>query len=230
MPKQDTAPPRASFAMRSCARCLVILCLWRRPCCAAGAERPQEFVHRSARSAAPDRANRLPSISMPTIPTSPPASVLDAAALERLRELDPHGERGLLERVLNAFRSSSARLLPQLHAAQQQRDAAGVRHVAHTLKSSAATIGAIKLSTLCAEIESMIRLGQFDAVQGHADALEGELASALRALARALPQPTATATTQGPAAGAGPEPTSEPAQQRVREPAQEAAQRTGSGR
>src|SRR6185369_1456158 len=80
-------------------------------------------------------------------------SVLDASALERLRELDPKGENQLLSRVIKAFESSAARLLPQLQDAQRAGDHNGVRHVAHTLKSSSASIGAMKLSTLCAEIE-----------------------------------------------------------------------------
>ncbi len=110
--------------------------------------------------------------------------VLDAEALARLRELDPTGANGLLGRVLNAFQSSVTRLLPQMHAAQQRADAAGVRYVVHTLKSSSASIGAIKLSTLCAEIESMIRLGNFEDMQARVDAVEAEAGIVLRALAR----------------------------------------------
>ena len=90
------------------------------------------------------------------------APVLDAAALERLSELDPAGKNRLIERVLQAFETSTLRLVPQLHAAQQAGDLATVRHVAHTLKSSSASIGAIKLSQLCAEIEAMIRLESYD--------------------------------------------------------------------
>ena len=122
---------------------------------------------------------------MPFADPSRPA-VLDAEALARLRELDPTGANRLLERVLAAFESSATRLLPQMQAAQQQGDAAGVRHVAHTLKSSAASIGAIKLSSLCAEIESMIRLGQFEGMQSRVDAVDREAAVVLQALAQML--------------------------------------------
>jgi HPt (histidine-containing phosphotransfer) domain-containing protein len=37
------------------------------------------------------------------------------------------------------------------------QDSAAIMHVAHTLKSSSASIGALKLSHMCAEIEAMIR-------------------------------------------------------------------------
>ncbi|MEP7102520.1 MAG: Hpt domain-containing protein [Burkholderiales bacterium] len=84
--------------------------------------------------------------------------VLDPVALARLGELDPTGETRLLERVLRAFQTSVARLHPQLDAARGSDDRAAIRLVAHTLKSSSASIGAMRLSQLCAEIENAIRL------------------------------------------------------------------------
>jgi HPt (histidine-containing phosphotransfer) domain-containing protein len=88
-------------------------------------------------------------------PASPP--VLDEEALQRLRELDPSGQNHLLERVLRAFEGSLLRLAPQLREARQRDDTQGIRHVVHTLKSSAASVGALRLSRLCAEIESLVR-------------------------------------------------------------------------
>ncbi|MFN3887673.1 MAG: response regulator, partial [Aquabacterium sp.] len=85
------------------------------------------------------------------------ASILDAEALKRLRELDPRGDNRLIERVASAFEASVGRLLPQLDDALRAKDQASILHVAHTLKSSSASIGALKLSQQCAEIEHMIR-------------------------------------------------------------------------
>lgn len=112
------------------------------------------------------------------------AAVLDPEALERLAELDPTGKNRLVERVFQAFESSTQRLMPQLHAALSAGDHAGVRHVAHTLKSSSASIGAIKLSQLCAEIESMIRLESLDALPDRIGRMDGEAAVVLQALRR----------------------------------------------
>jgi HPt (histidine-containing phosphotransfer) domain-containing protein len=111
--------------------------------------------------------------------------VLDAQALQRLRELDPTGENQLMERVLKAFDSSVARLVPQLIESQQGGDLTGVRHVAHTLKSSSASIGAIKLSQLCAEIEYMIRQGTSTDLDARIDAMRAEIELVLDSL-RAL--------------------------------------------
>jgi HPt (histidine-containing phosphotransfer) domain-containing protein len=120
----------------------------------------------------------------------PPAgAVLDAQALERLRELDPTGQNKLLDRVFKAFEQSIERLMPQLEAARTAADWQAVRHVAHTLKSSSASIGAIKLSQLCADTESMVRQSQLDGLPQRLDALRAEVACVLAALRslRSLP-------------------------------------------
>jgi PAS domain S-box-containing protein len=113
-------------------------------------------------------------------------TVLDASALERLRELDPNGENQLLARVIKAFESSGARLLPQLQEARRAGDHAGVRHVAHTLKSSSASIGALKLSQLCADIENKIRTNQLENLGDRVDAMCAEAEIVLQALRRLL--------------------------------------------
>jgi len=89
--------------------------------------------------------------------TTHPSDIFDAEALQRLRDLDPRGDNRLFERVSKAFETSVGRLLPQLEDAFNVNDTAAIVHVAHTLKSSSASIGALKLSQLCAEIETMIR-------------------------------------------------------------------------
>lgn len=88
--------------------------------------------------------------------------VLDEDAIRRLRELDPTGESHLLMRVFNAFETSLSRLLPQLTQARDAADASGVRLVAHTLKSSSATVGALELSRLCAQVEVQAREMRLD--------------------------------------------------------------------
>lgn len=88
--------------------------------------------------------------------------VLNAEAIRRLRELDPTGESRLLTRVFQAFETSLNRLLPQLEQARDTADAATVRLVAHTLKSSSATIGAMQLSKVCAEVESLAQEARLD--------------------------------------------------------------------
>ena len=113
---------------------------------------------------------------------APAAVVLDAEALGRLRELDPRGDNQLLPRVLAAFKTSIARLVPQLREASAAGDLAGVRHVAHTLKSSSASIGATRLAQICAELETMIRVGRVDSLGARVDAMCTEIDGVLEAL------------------------------------------------
>ena len=95
-------------------------------------------------------------------PASRQATVLDEASLDRLRELDPTGAARLLHRVVVAYDSSLERLLPDLAAARQgdAPNLTAIRHVSHTLKSSSASLGALHLAELCAEIETLARDGK----------------------------------------------------------------------
>ncbi len=88
-------------------------------------------------------------------PSSDP--VLNLQTLEHLARLDPHGRSQLLQRVLAAFDTSSQRLMPMWESACKSGDVAVLHHVAHTLKSSSASIGALRLSEICAEIEAGLR-------------------------------------------------------------------------
>ncbi len=109
-----------------------------------------------------------------------PDTTLDAAALQRLHDLDPGGHGRLLERVLEAFESSSTRLAGQLAEARRSGDTAGVRLVVHTLKSSSASIGALSLARLCAEIEGSLRDGSHVELDSRLDAVDRGLQAVLQ--------------------------------------------------
>ena len=122
--------------------------------------------------------------------TEPLATVLDPAALARLEELDPTRANDLLGRVLKAFQSSAARLMPQLEAARLTGDHATVRLVAHTLKSSSASIGAAALSNQCARVETLIRQDTTDGLPAAIDAMAVAMDEALQAIASLLERRT----------------------------------------
>ena len=105
---------------------------------------------------------------------------LDAAALAKLSELDPTGANQLVRRVLSAFTASAARLMPQFDAARAGPDLAGLRYVAHTLKSSSASIGALALAQTCAEVENLIRTSQTQGLAPLLDTLSAQIADVLR--------------------------------------------------
>jgi histidine phosphotransfer protein HptB len=93
-------------------------------------------------------ADRMPAADPP---------LLDADAIERLRELDPSGQQGVVERVLKAYRSSLDRHLADIAAALPAHDTDRLVRAAHTLKSSSAAVGAMSFSQRCADVELSVR-------------------------------------------------------------------------
>ena len=111
---------------------------------------------------------------------------LDETALARLRELDPDGRHGVLPRVLTTFEASLARMLDQLQEQQVAADAKAVAALAHTLKSSSASVGALALSAACAQVEARLRAGQTAALRDDVDLLLVHGRAALRAVGAML--------------------------------------------
>lgn len=123
----------------------------------------------------------------PSPPSRPPSgatvavgTTLDEAALVRLRELDPDGRNGVVARVLAAFEGSLERYRQQLHAGEEIQAKALIA-LAHTLKSSSASVGALALARMCEDIEARTRAS--GAAQRHdVERLAGEVDSALAAV------------------------------------------------
>lgn len=120
------------------------------------------------------------------------ATVLDEQALAGLRTLDPGGQAQLLRRVFLTYLESQAKLRRQLDDAQRRAEPAAMRLAAHTLKSSSASIGALALSRLCAEVERAIRderVGDvrhlLESLGAEADRVDAEVRRRLADLAQA---------------------------------------------
>ncbi len=79
--------------------------------------------------------------------------ILDASALDDIRDLDRAGNGGMLNRVIELFLSSSARLMETLEQSLDNNDLVGAGRAAHTLKSSGANLGAKALSAICRQLE-----------------------------------------------------------------------------
>lgn len=82
---------------------------------------------------------------------------LDPDAIERLRQLDPTGQLGVVQRVLQAYEMSLARHLADVTEAVEQIDADRLGRAAHTLKSSSAAVGAVAFAQRCADVEQIVR-------------------------------------------------------------------------
>ncbi|MBI5717796.1 MAG: Hpt domain-containing protein [Burkholderiales bacterium] len=97
--------------------------------------------------------------SPPPDPAATPGTVLDEAALARLRELDPAGQHGVVVRVLATYETSLVRQLGQMRAELDAPRAKVLGDLAHTLKSSSASVGALALSRACEALEQRMRQG-----------------------------------------------------------------------
>lgn len=81
------------------------------------------------------------------------AEAIDLRHLERLRELDPSGGLTLAHKIMRVYLETSDSQMEHLVEAIASGDAQGVRHAAHTLKSSSANVGALSLSQLFKQME-----------------------------------------------------------------------------
>jgi CheY-like chemotaxis protein/HPt (histidine-containing phosphotransfer) domain-containing protein len=102
------------------------------------------------------------------------AAVLDRTVLERIRELGGTDKPDLLSKVLDLFLHDVPRHLAAIQQAWQRRDAPLIAISAHALKSSSAHTGALRLSAMCAALESDARAAELGRAEAVVASLEGE--------------------------------------------------------
>lgn len=105
--------------------------------------------------------------------------VLDAEAIDRLR--DWGGER-LLGQMIRLFLDNSADRMDQIRTGRDGADLEEAGRGAHSLKSSAANVGAQRVRELAAEIERQCNAGQREDFLTLVPELEQAYASARDAL------------------------------------------------
>jgi HPt (histidine-containing phosphotransfer) domain-containing protein len=107
--------------------------------------------------------------------------VVDPAVLNQL--VASYGDDPeLIAEVAGTFIESAPEMLQSIREAFASGDAAGVRMAAHTLKSNAATFGAIRLSELSRELEALARSGSLEGTADLLARIEGEYESVRIAL------------------------------------------------
>jgi len=121
-----------------------------------------------------------------TIATPGPAvvseAVLDMVAIDKIRAIAAKRGSSLLEQIVSQFRAISPPLVETMREKARDGDLQGVWQEAHNLRSSAAAIGAYRVSRCCAEIETMANQNRNLPDEAVLTALERELAAAIHAL------------------------------------------------
>jgi CheY-like chemotaxis protein/HPt (histidine-containing phosphotransfer) domain-containing protein len=110
----------------------------------------------------------------------PQTTTMDCQTLEDLRRLTEAPE--VFRAVVHTYLQETPELLAALQTAVTRDDAAAVRLTAHSLKSSSATLGALALSALCAELEALGRTK----VSGNAAAILSHMTTEYEAVKTAL--------------------------------------------
>ncbi|MCE5270105.1 response regulator [bacterium] len=113
-----------------------------------------------------------------------PSGNIDINALERLKESLGNQAEKIFPELLQGFMEDGAKLLSDACQAQQQGDVKALRLAAHTLKSAGATFGAMNLSAVAREIESLARDGKLEGVEKLIERARQEFEKAQQALAQ----------------------------------------------
>ncbi len=106
--------------------------------------------------------------------TQPKVPAVDWTRLDELRRMEAEGLPGLATRLVRTYLENSRRLLVELQAAMDAGDAEGVRRAAHSVKSTAANIGANVLSQIGRALEIAAQEPQWHADQEDVNRIVGE--------------------------------------------------------
>lgn len=107
---------------------------------------------------------------------------IDPAVIALFRRRRP----GFLERIVTAYLEEAPKYLQSLKAASVAGDCPAMKMAAHTLKSSSANVGAIRLSESCQEIENAISRKDLEGLTGLLGSVGGEYFAVEEALKEVL--------------------------------------------
>ena len=107
---------------------------------------------------------------------------IDRSVLASLRELQEEGDPDIIAEVGGLFMKHSPDKVNAIMQSVQSKDAKGLQMAAHSLKSSSAYIGAMRLSALSKELEQMGRSNAMNDAKDKAKMLEAEYMRVMTAL------------------------------------------------
>ncbi|MDM7912914.1 MAG: Hpt domain-containing protein [Methanotrichaceae archaeon] len=100
--------------------------------------------------------------------------VIDQSVLASLKELQEEGEPDILEEVGGLFLKHAPEKISAIEKAAADKDAKALQVSAHSLKSSSAYVGAMRLSAMSKELEMMARSGVLDGATERSEKLKAE--------------------------------------------------------
>jgi signal transduction histidine kinase/DNA-binding response OmpR family regulator len=126
---------------------------------------------------------RSPGDVPPATPPAPPlAALANPATLDREQGLkNTLGKTSLYDKLLKMFVDTNRNIAAEISEAQAGNDSDRIKRIAHTLRSNAATIGAMPLANAAAELEALLNAGE--APEAAIASLTAELDRVLAAIA-----------------------------------------------
>jgi CheY-like chemotaxis protein/HPt (histidine-containing phosphotransfer) domain-containing protein len=115
-------------------------------------------------------------------PAPPGAETIDRRATDALRRFDASGDHSVLARVVEQFATIAPRTAAAIRAAAETSELEVTWRAAHTLRSSAAWLGANDVARYCEEIEASARSAGVVPAGSLLDHLDSAIAAALPAL------------------------------------------------
>ncbi len=107
---------------------------------------------------------------------------IDRAALDQIAELDPEQNGELLNSVIDTYVENAEALIVDLTRAAKHDDLGDAVRAAHSLKSSSANVGAVRLAKLCASMEKDGRGGDISTIVKNVDRVRAEYAIVIHEL------------------------------------------------
>ncbi|SCY39538.1 hybrid sensor histidine kinase/response regulator [Desulfoluna spongiiphila] len=157
-----------------------------------GATLKQWFPADAADTPAPVTAHLLPasprSRRAPEEPSVDPGRelLIDPRRLAALQELQVDGEPDIIVQICSAYLKNSAVLWSQITQAMDPFDMDTLQRASHSLKSSSANVGAVRLAGLCRDLEMDCSRQHVDNAEHMVKAIESELVMVRDALAEEI--------------------------------------------
>jgi len=139
------------------------------------------------------QVHRRPTLPLSPVQTAPltleaeeqtePGPALDLTALAELRQFQGEGELDIVQELAEAFQFETSPLLETLRQAVAEGQPEQLRRAAHNLKGSSHNLGARRMATLSAELETLGKSGTVEGAAELVTCLEQEYRRVCRALA-----------------------------------------------
>lgn len=110
--------------------------------------------------------------------------VIDESILDSYRALQEDGQPDVVTEFIDVFLEDLPARIDRIQKAVAGRNPAEIKSAAHALKGSAASVGAVLVSGLCAQLEAIGRAGSTDGIDDLLRVIEPEVVRAREELGK----------------------------------------------